>query len=249
VREPNRWFLGRMPLVETAPGVVEPVARAGARRAASVALRADRPRLARWLAEEPLLAPFLAIPAKENGVDVEGLAARGDTVWLGLRGPVIGGAAAIVRFDFREEAAVLKPRRDRDGRRCRLHLAPSGGLGVRDLHRDGDDLVILLGAALGAPGPARLVRWVGGAAEPEEGVIRPDRLETLAELPWRGALDQAEGFAPWPEGGPDAWLVVCDSPDPARLDPASRGLRADLFRVGGGAAAAMRDGATAATPR
>jgi hypothetical protein len=76
-----------------------------------------------------------------------------------------------------------------------------------------------------------MVRWRGGAAEPPEGVAPAAEVAALGEFPYRGPCDQPEGFAPWPEAGEGSWLVVCDSPDPARLDPARRRLRADLFRL------------------
>ena len=43
------------------------------------------------LASEPLLRPFLPIPSKDNGLDIDGISARGDRVLLGLRGPVLPG--------------------------------------------------------------------------------------------------------------------------------------------------------------
>ena len=34
---------------------------------------------------------------QENGLDIEGIAVEGDRVWLGLRGPVLGGHAVAPR--------------------------------------------------------------------------------------------------------------------------------------------------------
>ena len=51
-----------------------------------------------WLAGEPLLRPFLPIPSKDNGLDIEGITARGDRVLLGLRGPVLRGIALVAEL-------------------------------------------------------------------------------------------------------------------------------------------------------
>ena len=37
----------------------------------------------------PVLQPFTGLPGKENGVDIEGLAVRGDVLFVGFRGPVL----------------------------------------------------------------------------------------------------------------------------------------------------------------
>ncbi|MEO1723368.1 MAG: DUF3616 domain-containing protein, partial [Pseudomonadota bacterium] len=86
-RDPNRYFLGRLPLVPDADGGLTPAAEDGARRAASLPLDEDQSVLVEMLAGDPLLGPFMELPAKENGFDIEGLAATGTRVWLGLRGP------------------------------------------------------------------------------------------------------------------------------------------------------------------
>ncbi len=50
------------------------------------------------LEDDEHLAPFLAIPGKDNGLDVEGIAVRGDRVLLGLRGPVLRGWALVLEL-------------------------------------------------------------------------------------------------------------------------------------------------------
>ncbi|WP_445187429.1 DUF3616 domain-containing protein [Pseudonocardia sp. Cha107L01] len=106
-----------------------------------VVRRRGEPNLANLLAEDEHLAPFLAIPAKDNGFDVEGLAVHGETLYVGLRGPVLRGFAVVLEL-LPEEAA---PGRLRlvpiEGERCyRKHFLDLGGLGVRDLCPHGPDL-------------------------------------------------------------------------------------------------------------
>lgn len=47
---------------------------------------------------EPLLRPFLPILSKDNGLDIEGITARGDRVLLGLLGPVLRGIALVAEL-------------------------------------------------------------------------------------------------------------------------------------------------------
>jgi hypothetical protein len=45
--------------------------------------------LTRALADDPHFGPYMAIPGKDNGFDIEGLAVDGHHLLLGLRGPVL----------------------------------------------------------------------------------------------------------------------------------------------------------------
>jgi hypothetical protein len=232
-RDPNRAFLGRMPLAPSADGGLMPVAEHEGRRAASVPLSADASALHGWLSQDPHLAPFLAIPSKENGLDVEGLAAQGSRVWLGLRGPVLRGHAVVLELDLAEGPdGFLEARAIEGARRYRKHLLPSAGLGVRDLARDGEDILVLTGPALGSDGPSHVLRW-RGAVSAAEGVQAGESVVELIELPYLGAFDHPEGIERWPEGGEDAWLVVHDSPVEDRLDRAGLSLLADVVRLPG----------------
>jgi hypothetical protein len=68
----------------------------GQRLAFDAAARGDA--LTESLAEDQLIAPFLAIPSKENGLDIEGIAARGERVLVGMRGPVLRGIALVLEL-------------------------------------------------------------------------------------------------------------------------------------------------------
>ena len=100
-QHPNRHFLGRLPLVESAPGsglfALRPRAgngkRGTTRRSGCLKMKAERNALTRALDGDVHIARFMRVPAKENGFDIEGIAARGDRVFLGLRGPVLRGWA------------------------------------------------------------------------------------------------------------------------------------------------------------
>lgn len=229
-RDPNRFFLGRVPLEETDPGVFLPVAEVGGRHAQAVRLKKKKSKLLGWLAGDPLLAPFLAIPSKENGFDIEGIAVKGERVWLGLRGPVLRGHAVILELAIKvDDDGHLKARTLEDGRRYRKHLVFGDGLGVRDLQLDGSDLLLLLGPTMSADGPARVMRWRNAVRDTKSGVVDNRRLARIQDLPYRGTVDHPEGLEPWPEAGNDAFLVVYDSPAEERQDKAALTVTGDLF--------------------
>lgn len=85
----------------------------------------------KMLATDPVIGEFVGLPCKENSLDIEGLAVRGNTVLLGLRGPVITGWAILVRMEMKAtKSGALKPRKLPGGRRYRLaaQLRPDGAV-------------------------------------------------------------------------------------------------------------------------
>ena len=224
-REPNRYFLGRIPLIEERLGLLMPTRSDGERHASWIRFSKKRSALARWIAADPHLEPFLGIPAKENGFDIEGLAVRGNRVWLGLRGPVLRGHAVVLDLEINEKVPRrLKARRIDGKRRYRKHLLDTRGLGIRDMRLDGDDLLLLVGPTMSLEGPAFVLRWNDVAQDHTSGVVDPRRIEAVAELPYQLHVDHPEGIELWPEGGDGALLVIYDAPAPERTD-------ADTFTV------------------
>lgn len=222
----NRAFLGRLPLVME-DGAPRPVARDGARRMAHVK-QGKKSALKKWLKGDPHLDRFLSIPSKENGLDIEGIAVKGLRVWLGLRGPVLRGRAVILDMEMKvTKNGHLKPRRLADGMRYRKHLINTTGQGVRDLSFDGDDLIVLTGTALAGDGPSEVLRWRDAVADVTSGLVEPAKVETLAELPYRGAVDHPEGIVPWLK--PGEWLAVYDSPAPERVKERPARVLADIW--------------------
>jgi hypothetical protein len=194
------------------------------------------------------------MPSKENGLDVEGLAAVGPRLFLGLRGPVLRGMAVILEVEPRPceappRAAPLA-RIGPDGRRYRKHFLDLCGLGVRDLCVDGDDLLILAGPTMTLDGRCVVFRWPGAAAAAREGAARAagggdaarddtlvgdDVLEVALELPYGVGVDESlehpEGIAFVPDGaGRRALLVVHDAPAEHRKRGAHE-IEADLYRL------------------
>ena len=160
------------------------------------------------LDDDEHLAPFLGIPGKDNGFDVEGLTAVSDErVLLGLRGPVLRGWAVVLELTVADGDGELELQG------VRKHFLDLGGLGVRDLVRDGDDLLILAGPTMVLSRPARVLRIRGGAHGLPEAVPRED-LEIVCELETGDGEDHPEAIAVL---GPDSLLVLHDSPAAWRL--------------------------------
>lgn len=237
LREENRFILARIPLVTGPGGLPEVVEKDGQRVAAVLGGRGDS--LTDQLSRDRHLAPFLALPGKDNGVDIEGIAVRGDRVYIGFRGPVLRGWAVVM--EIRPETDPDDPRRlrlrpfeDDDGgtRLYRKHFLDLGGLGIRDLCPYGDDLLVLTGPSMDLDGPVRLVRWRGAASIEAAGIVHTDDLEPLGELPYGDGDDHAEGIAVVSpgDGAADTLLVVYDSPAPHRHTDAG-GILADIVTL------------------
>jgi hypothetical protein len=109
------------------------------------------------------------------------------------------------------------------------HVLDLGGLGVRDLARDGDDLLVLAGPTMVLSRPARVLR-LRGAAVPgalPEAVFARD-LETVCELAPGEGEDHPEAIAVVGEG---SLLVLHDSPAADRVGPHS--VQGDVLDVAG----------------
>ncbi|WP_448206734.1 DUF3616 domain-containing protein [Azospirillum sp. sgz302134] len=237
-RDPNRFLLGRIPLRTEVEGLAVPVREDGGRSARSLAFKNGGKNggnaLTKALKHDEHLGRFLGIPAKENGFDVEGLAARGDRLFLGLRGPVLRGWACILELVVKEHPhhpGRLKLRRiGQAGERYRKHFLDLDGLGIRELTLDGEDLVILAGPTMDLDGPVALWRWTGALGSAQQRVIPRDQLVHLLDLPHGEGTDHAEGICRIPRAGAaPALLVVYDSPGQPRRH--GDGVDADLFAL------------------
>ena len=232
VREDNRFILARIPLAPGEDGLARAVRQDGDRTAAVLGGRGDS--LTDMLADDPHLSPFLSIPSKDNGIDIEGIAACGKRLFVGFRGPVLRGWAALmeVHLDTHpDDPARLRPRPiGEDGEPYRMHFLDLGGLGVRDLCPQGDDLLVLTGPSMDLDGPVRVVRWPGAATIDAPSVVHAEDLPVLGELPYGDGDDHAEGIVVLDEtdsSGQAKLLVVYDSPAQERLTAAG-GVLADV---------------------
>jgi hypothetical protein len=177
----------------------------------------------------------LAIPSKDNGLDIEGMVVTDtDRVFLGLRGPVLRGYAALLDMRLTEVGdGELEPRRGKHGRRFAKHFLNLDGLGIRELCVHGTDLLVLAGPTLPVEAPIRLYRLRHFRDLSGDSVLDHQKgvLEPLFDIPRAGQLDHAEGLANFSYfDESDSVLVVYDTPAPQRRHGPS-GVLADIFRL------------------
>lgn len=222
-RDANRFLLARLPLKDS-----RPVQRDGDRRPAMIESGKRSSKLVSWLREDPMLAPFTDLPSKENGLDIEGIAVDGNRVWLGLRGPVLGGRAMVLQLDIRaNKRNTLKARKVEGTRRFRKFFLPLQGLGLRDLQIDGQDLLLLTGPTMSTEGPSRIVRWHDALQQNQSTVVGGDALTRLHQFEDTSLDDKAEAICAWEND----LLVLYDSPRDARLSNDNNTVLADYIVI------------------
>jgi hypothetical protein len=234
----NRQVLVRIPVERDEAGLPVPARETGVggQRLTAAVLGGPGDRSLRdLLAEDEHLGPFVQVPSKDNGLDIEGIAVSRERVYIGLRGPVLRGWAIVLELSpyvDPEGPGRLRLRETGDGLPYAKHLLDLGGLGIRDLCPHGDDLLVLAGPTMDLDGPVRLYRWTGACTGEAPAVVRRHELVYEAELPYGHGVDHAEGIDVLEpdRDGADRALVVYDSPAPERLGYAGSVL-ADVVRL------------------
>lgn len=230
----NRYLLARVPVCRGADGLPTLVRKDGKRVAGMVKAGPHGNVITRALAKDKHLAAFMKIPGKENGFDIEGLAVSGDRVWLGLRGPVLAGWAIVLEVRVRpggKHGLQLVQLPEGKKQRVRKHFLQLGGLGIRDLCFEGDDLLLLAGPTMSLDGPVRIFRWRGAAQCEGPCVVEAEALQPVLEVPSGKGCDQGEGMAllrTVKPGPPAGLLVVYDRAAPARRR-GKNSLTVDIF--------------------
>jgi hypothetical protein len=229
----NRQVLVRIPVrdVDGLPCLVPETDIGGERHRA--AILAGRGNLRDLLRDDEHLAPFLPIPGKDNGLDIEGIAVHGDRLYLGMRGPVLRGWAFVLELQpyvDPTEPGRLRLREFDDGAPYRKHVLRLDGLGVRDLCPAGDDLLVLAGPTMDLDGPVRIYRWRGACRASMPEVVRDDALTRELELSYGEGDDHAEGIGLIGPADSGRLIVVYDSPAQARLT-ADGAVLADVVRL------------------
>jgi hypothetical protein len=222
----NRLLIARLPIEHAADGEPCLVREAkDGRRALRLKGDAKSNLLTRALADDPHFGPYMAIPGKDNGFDIEGLAVDGNRLVLGLRGPVLRGWSAVLEIavEAQEDELRLAPLDD-GGTLIRKHFLDLEGLGIRDLHFSGDDLHLLAGPTMVLDGDIRVFKWPGArslmAANREPVRFEAALTESVA-LPHGHGTDRAEAICRLPPGlaaAEPSWLVLYDAPDTERRD-------------------------------
>lgn len=219
-RDGNRCLLACLPIEMGDDGKPCLVREAkDGRRARRLKGDANANLLTKALSDDPHFGPFMGIPGKDNGFDVEGLAVDGNRLLIGLRGPVLRGWSAVleVAVEAKDEHLRLLPLDD-NGTLIRKHFLQLQGLGIRDLHISGDDLYILAGPTMVLDGDIRVFKWPNAKpllAANQEPVRFEATLNELVSLPHGHGTNRAEALCELPPGiaaHMPSWLVLYDAP-------------------------------------
>ncbi|WP_338581767.1 DUF3616 domain-containing protein [Pseudomonas sp. MAG733B] len=229
----NRYLLARIPVVEEG-GTLQLVRTATDSQRTAALLRGEQSlnALTKALKHDEHLRDFFAIPGKDNGFDIEGLAVAGKRLFIGLRGPVLRGWAIILEIEPRiDEHDSYSMNLANIGEDCHLynkHFLQLDGLGIRDLCVDGNDLLILAGPTMDLDGPVTVSRWVNGVQTTGDSVVPRENLVKVLDVPFGQRGDHGEGMTLFSagDGSGSQLLLVYDSP----LGRGSGGsVEADIF--------------------
>ncbi len=235
----NRYLLARVPIVNGQPVKSYQLSDRAedSLTAASLQKRDGRNVLMEALASDEHLGSFvkMRLPSKDNGLDIEGLAVCGQRVYLGLRGPVLRGWAVILELELTaDEPGVLVPKAiGENGEVYRKHFVDLNGLGIRELCRHKDNLIILAGPTMALEGAMQVFQLKNLLDHSNDTIWNQDEkaLSVLFDLPSLSGVDHAEGLALFPCIGYDnALMVVYDSPSDERR-PDKKSIFADVFRL------------------
>lgn len=165
--------------------------------------KSEHTSLRRLIQDHPVLTTFSAIPSKENGVDMEGIAVRDGTLYLGFRGPVFrGGYAPVMTLDFDDPA----------GTHALLYVR-LGGRGIRSIARVSDGFLIVAGPVGDGPASYGLYHWDGrnmvpGKDRSPETMGRAWLLGEIRPPEEDGTTGKAEGVAVLKEDADSYELII-----------------------------------------
>ncbi len=189
------------------------------------------------LKEDRHLKSFInaAIPSKDNGLDIEGLVAIGNKLFLGLRGPVLRGWAIILELETESNKAGILSFKEigNDGAKYKKHFCDLNGLGVRELCLRGEDLIILAGATMDLEAEMQIFCWQNALDNLDNSIHSQDNgdLVSLVDLPFTIGSDYAEGLALYSYlDEKDSLMVFYDSPSQQRLVK-DKQIFVDVFRL------------------
>jgi Protein of unknown function (DUF3616) len=228
--EPNRYILGRIPLIngELISSCPHPNNSTQELYAAKLELTPTGNVLIDALAEDSHLGAFIKakIPGKDNGFDIEGIEVEGNRVFLGLRGPVLRGWAIMLEIELEEANNRVLKLKDNSYKKHFLYL---NGLGIRDICRDGKDLLILAGPTMDLDGPVQVYRLCG-EFDLQENILHQPKV--VLDIPYGNRDDHAEGITLFNQVlGKSSLLVVYDSPSKTKRVVGESSILADVFEL------------------
>jgi hypothetical protein len=164
---------------------------------------------------------YLYLPSKENGLDIEGLAVRGNKAFVGMRGPVLRGIAILLEIEVEEGSSNELNLKEigKDDRKYKRHFLDLDGLGIRELcfEEDAQSLLIIAGPTMDLDGSHSLFRLDNPFALEDNSLSsqKNRQLTYLGDIAHGRHCDRAEGLTLY--DGAKSILVVYDSPANERL--------------------------------
>lgn len=135
------------------------------------------------LERDAVLAPFVHIPSKENGVDIEALAAEDNTLYLGFRGPVLRGNYVPIMVTEFDDLADYE-----------IRYVNLGGNGIRDMAKVKDGFLLIAGPVGDGLGPYELFFWDGQDMIPGDQRVPEQHLQLIGQLELPSREAKAEGI-------------------------------------------------------
>ncbi|WKN32592.1 DUF3616 domain-containing protein [Porifericola rhodea] len=225
--DPNRYTIARIPVIlnektgeyqlyKQHPNPDKPKE---ILRATKIKAGKKNSKLSQALRKDKHIGPFMHIPGKDNGMDIEGIAVRNGRIMLGLRGPVLRGYALIIEIAVEEKKGKLKLKKiGKHKNKYRKHFVHLRGMGIRELAYAKDDLLILAGPTMDCDGTIGLYRMKGGPKDKKESITHEEGIEQLFniamghETPY--GKDKAEGITLTED---EKIMVVYDAPADERM--------------------------------
>ncbi|BDI20446.1 hypothetical protein ANSO36C_62480 [Nostoc cf. commune SO-36] len=233
--EPNRYLLGRIPMIDgklfsSCPHPQNPDVQLNA---AKLEVMNQGNLLTTALADDAHLGLFIKaeVPGKDNGFDIEGIGIYQNRIFLGLRGPVLRGWAVVLEIELEDSTpGLLRLKQIGEAQELyKKHFVWLNGLGIRDLHIDDKDLLILAGPTMDLDGPVQVYRWINAVDSQENVFSNPDFVQ---DIPYGNREEHAEGMTLFEDvAGIPSILVVYDSPAKTRL-VGDDSVIADVFKLG-----------------
>lgn len=233
----NRFILARVPVIDGELVKSFSPVEGEKLTAACLQTTTERNILFELLKEDRHLQPFInaAIPSKDNGLDIEGLAVKGNKLFLGLRGPVLRGWAIILELELElSEPGILTLKTLTDeGAKYKKHFFDLNGLGIRELCLKDKDIIILAGPTMDLEGEMKVFRWQKALKNLDNLIHSQDKgdLIPLFDLPFTIGSDHAEGLALYSYLEPnDSLMIFYDDPDKSRIKQDKK-VFVDVFQL------------------
>ncbi|MFC5270671.1 DUF3616 domain-containing protein [Adhaeribacter terreus] len=239
--DPSRYLLARIPMIKNKETGEYELHKTCERpdipnvklQASQLVSYGDKNKLWQVLASDMHLKPFMQIPGKDNGFDIEGLALSKEKIYIGLRGPVLRGWAMILEVEIEEsksEHFKLKPIGE-NGEFYKKHFLHLEGMGIRELRVVGHDLLILAGPTMDLDGTISVYCWKNATKQKPEAIVHRKELERLFDVPHgsgeTSGQDKAEGMTLYDD---NHVLIVFDSPTDKRKH-GDNGVKADIYKL------------------